>query len=269
MTTSTNDEAAGSVDTDLHSELLGVVEDAIASQPRSLQKAIGPSEIGHPCARRIAYKLAGAPEVNTGRLTPWKPAIGTAVHAWLDEVFTAANERQPDYHTTGGRYWCEVRVTVGEIAGRPVEGNSDLYVDGTVLDFKITGDEMLRGYKRNGPGAQYRAQAHLYGRGHQRAGRPVHTVAIWFLPRNQELRQNYYWSEPYDEQVAIAALDRVEGIAKLVGALGAAAAGLLPATEAYCSGCPFFRPGSTDLATGCPGAITAPDPRKEFAGLVT
>lgn len=253
---------------DLQAELLGVVENAIANHPRSLQQEIGPSEIGHPCARRIAYKLAGAPEVNTTRLTPWKPTIGTALHSWLDETFSRANETRPDYNTTGGRYWCEIRVNVGEILGRPIEGNSDLYVDGTVVDFKITGDQMLRGYKKNGPGPQYRVQGHLYGRGQQRAGRPVHTVAVWFLPRNQELRQNYFWSEPYDEQIALNALTRAEGIAKLTRQLGTAAAALLPATEAYCAGCPFFRPGSTDLTTGCPGVIEAPDPAKEFAGLI-
>jgi len=269
MTTSTNNEAAGSVDTDLHSELLGVIEDAIASQPRSLQKAIGPSEIGHPCARRIAYKLAGMPEVNTKRGIPWKPAIGTAVHAWLDEIFTRANQAQPDYDTTGGRYWCEIRVTVGEIAGEPVEGNSDLYVDGTVVDFKVVGSSTLRRVKKERhPGDQYRIQTHLYGRGHQRAGRDVHTVAVWFLPRDQELAGAYFWSEPYDEQIAVDALTRAEGIATLAGQLGTGAAALLPAVEAYCRSCPFFKPGSADLASGCPGAIKPQDPAVTFAGVL-
>lgn len=254
---------------DLQAELLGVIEHAIANAPRSLQKAIGPSEIGHPCARRIAYKLAGAPEVNTGRGTPWKPAIGTAVHSWLDEKFSAVNPTLVDYDTTGGRYWCEIRVNVGEILGQPIEGSSDLYVDGTVVDYKIVGSPTLRRVKKDEhPGEQYRVQCHLYARGQERAGRPVHTVAVWFLPRDQELRQNYYWSEPYDEQVAIEALARAESIASLVQRFGVAAAGALPMTEAYCSGCPFFRANSTDLTQGCPGVIKAKDPAAEFAGLL-
>lgn len=256
--------------TDLQTELLGVVEHAIANHPRSLQQAIGPSEIGHPCARRIAYKLAGMPEVNTGRLTPWKPAIGTAVHAWMDEIFTAANAAQPDYDQTGGRYWCEVRVDVGEIAGQAITGSCDLRIGDTVIDFKIVGDPTLRRVKKEQhPGPQYRVQGHLYGRGWQRRGHPVKTIGVWFLPRNQELRQAYLWTEPYDEQTAIEALTRAEGIANLTRQLGTGAAALLPATEAYCAGCPFFRPGSTDLTTGCPGVIKAPDPAKEFAGLIT
>lgn len=255
--------------TDLQAELLGVVENAVANHPRSLQKAIGPSEIGHPCARRIAYKLAGAPEVNTGGRVPWKPTIGTAVHSWLDETFSAANTAREDYNSTGGRYWCEVRVDVGEIAGQAITGSCDLRVDDTVIDFKIVGDAQLRKYKAGGPGDQYRIQSHLYGRGWQRRGVPIRRVGVWFLPRNQELRQNHLWSEPYDEQVAVDALTRVEGIAKLAAALGPAAAALLPAVESYCTGCPFFRAGSTDPATGCPGALSAPDPKKEFAGLIT
>ncbi|KAB2384733.1 hypothetical protein [Actinomadura montaniterrae] len=253
---------------DLQAEMLGVIEHAIANAPRSLQKAIGPSEIGHPCARRIAYKLAGAPEVNTGRV-PWKPAIGTAVHAWLDETFTAANARQPDFDTTGGRYLCEVRVDVGEIAGQTITGSCDLRTPEESLDFKIVGDPTLRRVKKEQhPGQQYRIQGHLYGRGWQRMGRPVKTIGVWFLPRNQELRQAYLWTEPYDEQVAIEALARAESIASLVQRFGVAAAGALPMTEAYCSGCPFFRANSTDLTQGCPGVIKAKDPAAEFAGLL-
>lgn len=253
---------------DLQAELLGVVEHAVANHPRTLQQEIGPSEIGHPCARRIAYKLAGMPDVNTGNRTPWKPTIGTSVHAWLDETFSRANEARDDYNATGGRYWCEVRVDVGEILGQAVTGSCDLRVDDTVIDFKIVGDEQLRKYKKHGPGDQYRIQSHLYGRGWQRRGVPVRTVGVWFLPRNQELRQNYLWTEPYDEQIAVDALTRAEGIAKLTGALGVQAAALLPATEAYCANCPFFRAGSTDPATGCPGAISTPDPAQAFHGLI-
>lgn len=253
---------------DLHAELMGVVTNAITNHPRSLQKRIGPSEIGDPCARKLAYKLAGAPEINQ-RSVPWKPTIGTAVHTWFEETFHKANTLRPDYDATGGRYMCEVRVDVGEILGEPITGSCDLRVGDASVDFKVVGDEQLRKYKAKGPGDQYRIQGHLYGRGWQRAGKPVRTVAVWFLPRNQQLRQNYLWSEPYDEQIAVDALTRVEGIAKLAAALGTQAAALLPATENWCSFCPFFKPGSTDVTTGCPGVIATPDPAKTFAGLIT
>ena len=140
---------------DRRDALLGVVEHAIANHPRSLQVAAGPSELGHPCKARLAYKFAGAPEVNPNRRTPWKPTVGTAVHTWLDETFSAANQGRDDYDATGGRYWCEVRVNVGEILGQAIEGNCDLFVGnpastvpGKVVDFKIVGDDQLRKYKR-------------------------------------------------------------------------------------------------------------------------
>lgn len=260
---------------DLQAELLGVVEHAIANHPRSLQVAAGPSELGHPCKARLAYKFAGAPEVNPNRRTPWKPTVGTAVHTWLDETFSAANRGREDFNATGGRYWCEVRVNVGEILGQAIEGNCDLFVGnpastvpGKVVDFKIVGDDQLRKYKREGPGDQYRIQAHLYGRGWTRRGAAVDTVGVWFLPRNQELRQNWLWTEPYDEQVALDALTRAEGIAKLTRQLGTGAAALLGRTESWCQFCPYFSPGSTDPAAGCPGEIKAKDPAAEFAGLL-
>ena len=261
---------------ELHAELLAVVTDAIRNQPRSLQKRIGPSEIGDPCARKIGYKLTGMAPINGVDRVPWKPTIGTAVHALFEETFQAANPALPDYNTTGGRYWCEVRVDVGEILGQTITGSCDLYVGnpadpavpGSVVDFKIVGDQQLRKYKANGPGDQYRAQAHLYGRGWRRRGANVTQVAVWFLPRNQELRQNYLWTEPFNEQIALDALNRVEGIAKLTGQLGAAAATLLPATENWCTFCSYFKPGSTDPAAGCPGVIDATDPSPSLAALI-
>jgi hypothetical protein len=253
---------------EIRAELLTVVEGAIRNHPRSLQTRIGPSEIGDPCARKIAYKLAGAPVVNGEDRTPWKPTVGTAVHSWLQDTLMHANTTLPDYDATGGRYWCEVRVDVGEILGQPITGSCDLRYDNISLDYKIVGDDQLRKYKTEGPGPQYRVQGHLYGRGWARRGQPVDYVAVWFLPRNQELRQNHLWVEPYDEQIAIDALTRVEGIAKLVQALGAAAAAMLPPTENWCVFCPFFRPGSKDLTAGCPGVIDATVPSPSLASLI-
>src|SRR6202007_2411815 len=93
-------------------------------------------------------------------------------------------------------------------------------VTGTVVDWKSVGPTQLTKYKAKGPGGQYRAQAHLYGRGWARRGQDVRHVAVMFLPRNGELREAYFWSEPYDEQVAIQALQRLEGIPLTARALG-------------------------------------------------
>jgi hypothetical protein len=65
-------------------DLMDAIRHKITHHPRSLQKRIGPSEIGNPCDRRIGYKLLGQPENPRG--DAWKPTIGTAVHAWLEEA---------------------------------------------------------------------------------------------------------------------------------------------------------------------------------------
>jgi hypothetical protein len=240
----------------LHEELLDIVAQGIAGQPRSLQKRVGPSELGIPCDRKLGYKLLGHPVLNPRDSVPWKPFIGTGLHSEFEVLFHKVSAAGGDVNAHGGRYLVENRVNVGEILGQDITGSCDLYVNdgaGTVVDFKCVGDEQLRKYKAHGPGDQYRKQAHLYGRGWTRQGMPVATVAIWFLPRNQELRQNYWWSEPYDEQVAVDTLIKAEGIAKLTGALGPQALSLLGTAEDYCSFCDWFRPGSTDLNAGCPG----------------
>lgn len=239
---------------ELAGELLWIIENAITTMPRSQQERLGPSEIGIPCARRIGYRLAGVEESNTGRGVPWKPTIGTAVHDWLKEVFRRTN-RVLGEAEAGPRFLLEWKVIVGQILGDDIDGSCDLYdrVTCTVVDWKIVGAEQLRKYKKEGPGEQYRTQGHAYGRGWVARGLPVDHVAVMFLPRDRELKEAHYWTEPYDERIALRALSRVEGITKLVRAMGPAAMPLLPTAEAWCQFCPYFLPASTELAEACPG----------------
>lgn len=229
-------------------ELTYFVEHAIHHAPRSLQKALGPSEIGIECARRLAYKLADVAEVNEG--DGWLATIGTATHAWLADTFAAANTLLGQE-----RFLLEQRVTVGSYAGEPVIGSTDLYdrVTRRVVDFKVMGKTTLEALKKKGPSGQYRKQGHGYGRGWVAAGHPVERVAVWGLPRNSPLADSYLWEEPYDEQVVVEALDRLDGIASLASSLGAGAAELLPTADSYCSHCPWYRHGSTVLTESCPG----------------
>jgi len=237
----------------LRHELLALIADAINNAPRSLQVRIGPSEIGHDCARRIGYKLLGQPE-NPGEPN-WKATVGTAIHAWLEEVMLVDNQANPLRDQGLTRWITEATVCVGEALGNPITGHCDLFdrVTGTVVDWKSVGPTQLAKYKAKGPGGQYRAQAHLYGRGWARRGQDVRTVSVMFLPRNGELRESYFWSEPYDEQVAVDALRRLEGIAITAQALGPAALPHLATADAFCTLCPYFRARSADLTVGCPG----------------
>jgi len=55
--------------------------------PRSKQIAIGPSEIGHECSRRLAYKLLDWEKPNESGSSSWAAQVGSAVHNYLAEVF--------------------------------------------------------------------------------------------------------------------------------------------------------------------------------------
>lgn len=191
-----------------------IVEQAILNQPRSQQTLIGPSEIGIDCDRCLGHKLAGTPQRQE---VAWLPYIGTAMHAQLERVFLDAG--------IDGRWATETKVWVGDIDGQEIHGSCDLYDDanGTVVDFKVVGATTLR-MARIGPSAQYRIQAHLYGRGWQHNGAQVNAVAIWYLPRNATmLTEGVWWQENYDEQVAIDALARADALAQAIRILGAEA----------------------------------------------
>ncbi|MBD5787130.1 hypothetical protein IF650_13160 [Cellulosimicrobium terreum] len=189
-------------------DVRAVIEHAIVHHPRSLQKRIGPSEIGTPCDHCLAAKLAGWSQTDDG--VPWLPTIGTAVHAWCEEQFIAHEVRRNALHTTGRRWLTEQKVTVGRIGGVDIAGSTDLLdtVTGVVIDFKIVGPSTLRKAK-SGPSEVYRTQADLYAKGWNDAGYRIDHVAIAYLPRNAaSLDHAVWWSAPHDRSRAEAALDR-------------------------------------------------------------
>jgi hypothetical protein len=230
---------------ELAHEIRTNIDNASANAPRSLQKVIGPSEVGSPCIRRIGYRLLDTPAVN--KPDTWLATIGTSVHAWIADAYMAINA---NHHPA--RYLVEHRVEVADGLG----GSVDLYdvERKLVLDWKVIGDSSLKRYKANGVGDQYRTQVHLYAMGFINKGYEVADVGIAFLPRGGSLRGLHVWTEPYDASIAQAGIDRLNTAREVVNAAGAAAIPLLPATESYCHFCPFYLPASTELLVGCPGA---------------
>lgn len=234
--------------------------DADANSARTMQKAIGPSEVGEPCERQLAYKILDWPESNTTR-DPIAAIIGTGFHLWIGERFEARNTAlggQPS------RYKVETRVTVRDspIETARLTGSADLYdrLLRANLDWKLVGTSSHDKYRRGGPGEKYRIQAHLYGLGQENAGEPVDRVVIVFIARYHELKV-HVWSEPYDRTVAENALARLDRIRDQVQALEPEAN-----PEAWhqfpipgkpnCRFCPYLKPGSSDLSQGCPGGQT-------------
>lgn len=201
-------------------ELMCVIRDTIVNQPRSLQTAIGPSEIGNPCTRAIIHKLAGHSE--PGRSLAWKAYIGVGMHGNLAGGFAAHALNQGQQP----RFLIEHRVLIGSAGGYDIAGSCDLFdIDsGTVVDWKLVGKTQMAKYAAKGPGSRYRTQIHCYGRGFVRLGYPVRTVMIVFLPREADLKIQpngfatgaHVFAEPYDERIATKALARIAGLRELM-----------------------------------------------------
>ncbi|WP_030670543.1 hypothetical protein [Streptomyces rimosus] len=254
----TGNDATGQA---LAARVADLITDAANNSPRSRQTRIGPSEVGEPCERKLTYKLFEWPVCNTDH-DPIASVIGTGFHGWMEEVFTGRNAVLPDGRP---RYRIEERVTVREagstVLGFDVTGSADLYdrLTRTNLDWKLVGVSSFDAYRRKGPGVQYRVQAHLYGLGQENAGESPERVAIVFVARHHELRV-HVWTEEYQRQVALDALERLDRIKTRLLALDPEANperwSEIPIPEdAKCKWCPWFRPGSSDLSSGCPGVM--------------
>lgn len=212
---------------DIPTLILQGIRDFSASRPRSLQTAVGPSQLGSPCDHCLTAALVGWEKQQD---EAWLPLIGTAVHALLLGCDDAGAPGAWAQRRRGvGDWLAEESVTVGALGGVQVTGSADLFhvPSGTVIDLKVVGASTLNEAKRHGPSQQYRVQTQLYGRGFVNAGYEVNQVCIAYLPRNSmRLSDAYFDIRPYDEQVAVDALARATKLlhmAKAIEAISVAA----------------------------------------------
>lgn len=209
-----------------------------ASHPRTLQRRLGPSEVGEECPRQLAYKLMEHSE-NDGRGTdPWPSFLGIAAHARLADALELVNKQRPNTWVT------ERRLTIpGVVDGG--SGQSDAYYvpTFTTIDWKVLGDTSYREIQTNGPGRKYRTQGHVYGLGWAALGYRVDWVAVGVFGRSKPLTGMYVWAEPFNPALAAAELRRVQGIRTVVDWLGSqhiAHPDVVPAVPGKsCYYCPF------------------------------
>ena len=258
-------------------EMREVLTNLDAARPRSRQTRLGPSELGTPCQRQIAMKLAGLPRQPEDKRPPWAPMQGTAMHTLMEEALHFHNQQ------LGRQRWViEETLTIhpGTPDTPPITGHGDAFDTDydEVVDWKYTGVTALREVKRKTiPNEQlvkpdYRTQAHLYGLGHERAGRTVRWVRLVFLARSHDYADSAEWTERYDPDIAYAAIARYYGTFDLLKALDVANnPALWPAVPATpgkaCDWCPFRRVGGPADQTGCPGN-TESKINKQVSGLI-
>lgn len=209
-----------------------------ATAPRSQQAALGFSEVGQPCDRRLSHRLAGTPVVH--RPDPLPALFGTGLHQVLAEGF-ARLERWAQV----GRYALERSVTY-----RGITGSCDGYDRRlrTTFDWKTTTLRSISRIRREGPPTASVIQVNGYAAGLIAAGETVDAVALVYLPRDGALEEMYVWRGPFERPVIDAAIDRVDALR------GTDPAQVPASTSPLCGWCPFYRRDHTDLATGCPGA---------------
>lgn len=253
-------------------ELRDVLIDFEANRPRTMQKELGPSELGTPCQQQIARKLAGAPRRPITEPT-WAPFQGTQMHAGMEEVLRFWNSQ------LGRERWViEDRLVIsGAAAGGPsginlpaIEGNSDAFDldNDEVVDWKYVGtsavDKLLTAKRMGKPpreqvSQEYRVQGHLYGFGQAAKGRTVRSVKLVLLARSWKYDDSAEWSEPYDERIALWAIERYYDVVGRVAELDLEHHPdqiiHIPesASNEACHWCPFHRPGQTTDFAGCRG----------------
>ena len=233
----------------LGNELAKIITDAGTYAPRSKQIAIGPSEMGVECTRKLAYKLLDWEKVNEGSSGNWAAQVGTAIHSHLANIFEKING-----------YEVETRVNIrGNLSG-----TIDLFdvERGIVIDWKTTGATGLQTRKREGASNQHIVQCQLYAYGKKQTGANVKQIALVYLPTTGNLSDLYVDVRDYDESIALEALNRVDNIYSLLTSIDVennpAMWKLIPAvTDRLCNYCPYFQPFSNDLSKACNGDTVA------------
>lgn len=155
-----------------------ILENAENSSPRSLQWAIGPSEMGTNCLHCLAARLAGWDRMQEAPLAPW---IGTAVHAQHEHLFRSlpGNRWKPEYpvHT------CNLTMPDGRLMH--IGGHIDLWdtQTHTTLDWKFVGESVYRAARHGEVSQEYRIQASLYGIGLANENHAPNTSEVIFFNR--------------------------------------------------------------------------------------
>ena len=178
---------------DIKELLVKALHDKENKRGRSTQVQIGPSELGG-CRRKVWYKLNNQPETNDNELK-LAAIMGTAIHTAI-EASLADNKD------------VLLEQTV-EYDG--MKAHVDCFIPGTgdVVDWKTVKIKNLSHF----PTKQQRWQVQTYGYLIDKSGLgKVQNVNLVAIPRDGDERDILVHSEPYDEAIALEALDWLSAI---------------------------------------------------------
>jgi hypothetical protein len=240
-------------------ELKGIVTRYADRLPRSVQRHLGPSELGHLCDRQVVAKMAGLPVTNhiTDR---WASIVGTAGHSFVAGAFDWDNQ-----HNGYIRWLTEARV-IPDPGPDAHPGTADLYDTycRCVVDHKFQGDSTRRQLKTQGPPRHYLVQLLLYRRGYLNLGLPVERIVIVSWPRTRStLDELYVWSHvptAEDDQLVDDVLVQTQFRQQVADAVRAGRLDIadVPVTpeDTECFFCDQYRvQAAYDGLYGCPGTL--------------
>lgn len=240
-------------------EMKGIIKRYAARSPRSVQKSLGPSELGERCDRQVVAKMAASKHTNNVG-DPWASVMGTAGHAYVEGAFQWDNTDQ-----AYARWLTERRVTP-DPGPDPHPGTADLYdaFNRALVDHKFLGDSSMAKLKSKGPKHVYYVQLLLYRRGYLNLGLPVDRIVLLAWPRTKStLDEMYVWEHTptaEDDALVDEVLEKTavrQYLANLVREKKLQVMDIVPTpSDDSCFYCPLYRPQSAyDNGYGCPGTL--------------
>jgi CRISPR/Cas system-associated exonuclease Cas4 (RecB family) len=220
---------------DIKELLIKALHEKENKRGRSTQVQIGPSELGG-CRRKVWYRLNGQPETNDNEVK-LAAIMGTAIHTAIENALADNQE-----------VLLEKTVEFGGM-----KAHVDCFIPGTgdVVDWKTVKVKNLSYF----PSEQQRWQVQVYGYLIDKSGLgKVQNVNLVAIPRDGDERDILVHSEPYDEAIALEALNWLEAIRTTQEA---------PAPErheSYCkSYCKFYDASGEMGCVGIKKGLTKPE----------
>lgn len=241
-----------------------LVKDRANGSTRTMQRHLGPSELGEECDRQVVAKMSAQSKTNNVS-DPWASVMGTAGHAYVEEMYKWDNERRRS-NGSAARWIPEMRVTP-DPGEDPHPGTADLYDAEhlALVDHKFLGDTSRAKLISKGPKRVYYVQLLLYRRGYQNLGLPVNRIVLLAWPRTKSsLDELYVWEHtptPEDEVLVDQVIEQTKHRQKIAELVIAGHINIMdvPPTPSddSCMFCPLYRPQAAydPSVFGCPGTL--------------